>query len=207
MSRSPLLINGGGSTARRPTRAGAASIIMLAGLLGGLGPAHATVVHFLDEAALAKQSDSVVRGRVVAQSVARVDGRLWTDTTLEVDEVLKGKLRPGAKMLVRQPGGERDGVGMRVIGVARFSLGEEVVLFARWAGGRHHSVGMAQGKYQLRRDSAGNLRARRDLSGLSFTALDSQGRIGVQSTASAATERSLDELRAVVRAAGQGGGR
>jgi hypothetical protein len=181
MSRSPVLI------------------IMLAGLLGGLvRPAHATVVHFLDEAALARQADSVVRGRVVAQSVAWAEGRLWTDTTLEVAEVLKGKLRSGARMLVRQAGGERDGVGMRVIGVARFSLGEDVVLFARWANGRHHPVGMAQGKYQVRRDSAGNLRARRDLSGLTFTALDSQGRIAVQSTAPAA-ERSLDELRAAVR--------
>ena len=185
-------------------------IMVLAGALAGLaGPARATVLGFLDEAALTRQADSVVRGRVIAQSVALVDGRLWTDSTLEVSEVLKGRLRPGARMLVRQPGGERGGVGMRVVGVARFSVGEEVVLFARWSAGRHLPVGMAQGKYRLVQDSSGRLRARRDLSGLAFTALDAQGRIGVQTAAptSGAAERSLEELRAAVRAAGQGGGR
>jgi len=182
-------------------------LFVLGLLVAGIpGPARATVIDFLDEATLARQAQSIVRGKVVARSVVTLDGRLWTDSTVVVTEVLKGRLGPGARMLVRQPGGERAGLGMRVAGAATFSLGEEVLLFARWAAGRHQPVGMAQGKYTLYRDGTGGLRARRDVSGLGVTSVDARGRVSVRAS-SPAPDRWFEELRASVRGALTGGGR
>jgi hypothetical protein len=172
-------------------------------LIALTGPASATVMHFLDDASLARQAQKVVRGRVIAQSVVEVKGRLWTDSTVLVLEVLKGKLRVGDRMLVRQPGGERGDVGMRVAGAAQFRPGEEVLLFARWSAGRHYLVGMAQGKYSLYRDAAGKQRAHRDLKSVGFVTRDAQGRSAVR-VLDRKADRTLQELRATVRAVSGG---
>ena len=48
-----------------------------------------------------------------------------------------------------QPGGERDGIGQRVSGVAPPASGERVVLFLERAGPYHRVVGLAQGVYRV----------------------------------------------------------
>ena len=49
----------------------------------------------------------------------------------------------------QQPGGERDGIGQRVSGVAPLSSGERVVLFLERTGPYHRVVGLAQGVYRV----------------------------------------------------------
>lgn len=171
--------------------------------IAGPGPAWATVATLLDEPALTREAQSIVRGRVVAQSVVMVDGRLWTDSVLEVLELWKGRVAVGGRMLVRQPGGEKGKLGMHVAGAARFLVGEEVVLFTRWVSGRHVPLGMGQGKFTVYRDAAGRARAQRDLSGFSLVAPDARGKLQIGLRSTAVTDRGLDELRATVRKGGR----
>jgi hypothetical protein len=97
------------------------------------GPAHAATVLRLTFEELTARSDAVVRGRVVG-STAKLDpqkGRIATFTEVEVTESVKGA--PAKKVTVRQPGGEAGGIGQSVAGAARFTPGEEVVLFLQRA--------------------------------------------------------------------------
>lgn len=86
------------------------------------------VVHETLEA-MARRVPLIVRGHV-ARSVAGWDDekhRIWTWTELVVSDPIKGK--PGAVVLVKQPGGEVEGIGQSVAGAAQFREGEECVLF------------------------------------------------------------------------------
>jgi len=53
------------------------------------------------------------------------------------------------RLTVVQPGGEVDGIGQRVSGVAELGPGEEVVLFLERTGSLHRVVGLAQGVYRV----------------------------------------------------------
>lgn len=102
---------------------------LLAFVLALSAVASATVIvhETLDE--LARRVPVIVRARV-ARSVTAWDDQkrsISTWTELTVIEAIKGK--PGALVLVTQPGGEIDGIGQAVAGVAKFREGEECVLF------------------------------------------------------------------------------
>ncbi len=103
---------------------------------------------------LTQSSDAVVRGKVKAtQSRWSADHkRIITEVTIEVAEFFKGGGSP--TLVVRQPGGEIDGIGQKVSGLASFSEGEEVVLFLeRVETDKYRVAGMAQGKYRVERSS------------------------------------------------------
>jgi hypothetical protein len=84
-----------------------------------------------------KEAPVVVRGRVSMQYVewatlSNGSKRLYTYIELQPLTLLKA---PAAwagrsRMIVREIGGQKDGVGMSVPGSAKFSIGEEVVVFA-----------------------------------------------------------------------------
>jgi hypothetical protein len=79
-------------------------------------------------------------------------GAIWTRAQVEVDEVWKGPAALGG-LVVDQPGGLWGTSAAAVRGAARFSAGEEVVLFAETLGsGQTVPVGMFQGKYTVRMD-------------------------------------------------------
>ncbi len=121
-----------------------------------LGDARATTLVFLDVPAKAKGADRVVQGTVVSQA-SRWTGdnrRIITETVIDVAEVWKGE--PVKQLKVRQPGGEIGDIGQRVDGVAKFTVGEEVVLFLEARpGGAWLLHGMGQGKYRVERSSDG----------------------------------------------------
>lgn len=101
-----------------------------------------------------KESAFIVRGKA-GESYSDWDKqgqrRVYTYTYFNVVEVLRGNLKE-SQILVRQPGGSKDGMEMNVPGVAHFQLGEEVVLLL----GEHNSEddsydvpGFTTGKYNL----------------------------------------------------------
>src|SRR5262249_41420313 len=103
---------------------------------------------------LTQSSDAVVRGKVRAtQSRWSADHkRIITEVTIEVAEFFKGA--GSSTLVVQQPGGEIDGIGQKVSGLASFSEGEEVVLFLEHLETNKYRVaGMAQGKYRVERSS------------------------------------------------------
>ena len=100
---------------------------------------------------LTKGADAIVHGTVIESHARKtLDGmRIITDTRIAVEESHKGEV--GAEVVVMQPGGVVGDVGQRVEGTARFSEGEEVVVFLEKRGTRFTMRGMAQGKFTVDR--------------------------------------------------------
>jgi hypothetical protein len=128
---------------------------------------------------LARQSDAVVRGRVVdVRAKLTPDGaRIYTVVELRRAAVLRGRAPATARAMV--PGGVVGRLGQRVEGAPSFTRGEEVVVFLERAGPDAFRVtGLAQGKFTV----VGRA-ARPDLSHLQFV-----------QTSIAAGERRVEEM-------------
>jgi hypothetical protein len=154
-------------------------------------PASATVVVPLDLNGLVDHADRVVLGRVEAASArwSADHSAIYTEVTLRVERALTGPARAGDAIALRTEGGSVDGVGMRVYGAARFTVGEEVVAFLEQRGAATWTVGMAQGKMRVVTVGGARL-AVRDVAGLGFVE-------GAPRPAEPAT-RPLDELLRLV---------
>jgi hypothetical protein len=70
-----------------------------------------------------------------------------THVVVEVRDAWKGTA--SGRITVVQPGGERDGIGQHVSGVATLVTGERVVLFLERTGAMHRVVGLAQGVFHV----------------------------------------------------------
>jgi hypothetical protein len=108
---------------------------------------------FLDD--LTAASQTVVYGKVIASRTEWDEGHNWIYTIYTVVpwEYLKGQLGPSFEL--REPGGERDGMGTRVAGVPEFQPGQEAVLFV-WTDpkGRHQVSGFEQGAVAITTEAA-----------------------------------------------------
>jgi hypothetical protein len=117
-------------------------------------PALASTAVQMDVPALTRAATDVVRGRVVSSTPAWTGDhrRIVTRVTVQVVESWKGTA--AGTLTVVQPGGEIDGIGQRVDGVAPLAGGDEVVLFLERSGPNHRVVGLAQGVYRVSTDGA-----------------------------------------------------
>ena len=110
----------------------------------------ASMLQKLSTKQLTKNSSSVRVGKVVSQwsSYDPQKRMVFTYTKLKVSETIKGTHR--SEVLIRQAGGESNGLGMRVHGVASFEEGESAVVFLRQdKDGAPTLTGMAQGRYRI----------------------------------------------------------
>jgi hypothetical protein len=138
--------------------------IVTALLLAAAMPAAAAQAVAVSVEELARQSDAVVRGRVLDTTARRTpDGtRIYTVVELRRDATLRG--RAPARFRVNVPGGVVGRLGQRVDGVPAFARGEDVVLFLERTGeGVYRVAALSQGKFTV----AGRV-ARPDLSHLAF---------------------------------------
>lgn len=131
--------------------------------------------------------------------------RIYTEVTVRVDESLKGV--PSGRVSLVQMGGELDGVRLAVEGSPAFRPGDEAVLFLwRDPAGRAQVNGLAQGKFDIRRDPAsGERMVSRSLEGLRFAGSARAG--GARSAESSIPTRLEDlkrEIRLHLAAAGRG---
>lgn len=183
-----------------------------AGCLVALGlalaaPASASAVLDRSVEEMAARSHAVVRGTVV-RSEARWDAsgrRIQTYTQVRVTESLKGGL--SGVVVVRQPGGRVGDLEQLASGAAAFSPGEDVVLFLERAPDERGAWlvgGLSSGKVALERGPAGQVHARRSLSGLELhtpAATGSTVRIVDRDDLGEAAA-FLERVRAAVRAGG-----
>jgi hypothetical protein len=113
--------------------------------------AHATTFVAMSDAELTTASDVVVTGTVQRiRSVATRDGRrIRTFVTLDVDDVLRGRL--GRRTItIRQPGGEVNGTRQWFFGTPEFTVGESVLLFlSRHRDGTLGPTALGLGKYRI----------------------------------------------------------
>lgn len=119
-----------------------------------VGAAGASTVIALNLNSLSRQAEVIVLGRCRHASVHwNADRtRIYTDWTVAVAQAVKGT--PGEQVIVRQLGGELDGIGLMVSGAVRMSAGEEVILFLRPAEeGVYRVLGLSQGHYRVHTDA------------------------------------------------------
>lgn len=131
--------------------------LLLVLLFAARTPATTLLPMYLDD--LTTQSQTVVYGRVVASRVEWDAAHRWIFTiyTIEPKQYLKGNL--GSSFELREPGGERDGIAMKIAGVPRFDVGQDAVLFI-WTGphGYHQVTSFGQGAVTIRTDTATGLK-------------------------------------------------
>lgn len=128
--------------------------------------AHATTLLALDVPALTRSSSVVARATVRSMEArwTKDGGRIMTDVVLEVSEPWKGS--PGKTITLMQPGGVVGDIGQLVHGNARFTVGEDVVVFLEPRGERFLLTGMFQGKFKVESTSDGKAHyARQDTEG------------------------------------------
>jgi hypothetical protein len=151
--------------------------------LAAPGVARATVIvpQTVEEMALA--SSAVVRAKVLQRQSAwdKEHRRIHTHTELQVLETVHSTAAVPASLVVRTMGGEVGEIGMRVSGVARFEVGEEVLVFLTpdpLDAGEFQVVGMSQGKYRI--DRSGPIpMAVASVEGLAFARRDVAGKLQV----------------------------
>lgn len=158
------------------------------------GNAAATTVIAVDTESATKRASAVVLATVASQeslwNAART--RIYTYTELDVQEDFKGEKR-GKRVRVRQLGGKVGNIGCYVPGTPTFRKGEEVLAFLlplKKDKTCFRVVGMAQGKYSVRKDGT----AVRKLNGLHLVGADPERLLEE-------TRVPLDKLIGRVRAA------
>ncbi len=124
--------------------------VLLALILGALSTGATTLKRMnLDD--LTQAAQTVARVKCISNEMRWDGGQIWTLTTFEVLELIKGNVP--RQITVRLIGGKVGHLFERVEGVPRFTSGEEVYLFLEW-----HQMGdltvtsWVQGTFRLRRD-------------------------------------------------------
>lgn len=145
-----------------------ASVMGVVLLALAVPPSLATQMIHLDTRALVRGSEDIVIGQVEQTRPYwnASHTKIFTAVEVRVSESLKGA--PGGSITLTQLGGEVDGFRYSVPGSPVFAPGEEALLFVwRDPQGRAQVNGLAQGKFDIRRDAAtGERTVQRALPGL-----------------------------------------
>ena len=191
------------NTTSRWRRLGATLGLGLA--LSFAAPAQATVAVQLSRAELVAQSDLVVRATVVGVTSRWNEDRsqIISLTTLRVSEVVKGA-NVESELVLRQLGGEVDGLVSRIAGNPVFVRGQEAVFFVRRGPGVVYLTGLAQAVFYVDPPVAGVSIVHRDLAGLTFAQLSSGAPMRLYE-APAEPAETLQHLRVDVRTLAGGG--
>jgi PKD repeat protein len=96
-------------------------------ILGMVLPASATTIVMPTDAQLVTKSPLIVEGTVVSSAPVERNGGIWTETTINVDRVLKGSA-PGT-IVVREIGGAIGNRISKIFGTPEYGEGERVMAF------------------------------------------------------------------------------
>lgn len=91
-------------------------------------------VEYISLDRMTKESQLIVYGKVISQYSIWEDKSIYTYTTIEIYDVLKGNYKSN-KVVVKQMGGTVGYISQVVDGTPKLELGKEVILFLRdWKG-------------------------------------------------------------------------
>jgi hypothetical protein len=131
---------------------GKSRIFAIVLMLFTLPTVHATTLARLSLDQLASAADGVARVRCAGVESRWENRAIWTITTFDVIEPMKGNL--AAQVVVRLPGGKVGHLTAAVDGTPRFSPGEEAVVFLESARTGGYSVaGWVEGTFRITRDA------------------------------------------------------
>ncbi len=179
---------------RHPWMTRVATALGLALTLLAAEPAEATVAVQVDRARLVEMSDLVVRATVVGATSRWNEDRtqIITLTRLAVTQYVKGD--GPAELVLRQFGGEVDGLVSRVSGDARLEAGADVVLCLRRGAGVVYLTAMAQSAWYVAAQAPGVApEVHRDLSGLTLARMQG-GQVRVIEHPAADPRETLPQL-------------
>jgi hypothetical protein len=127
-------------------------ISLLCGLVLAISAGATTIARMnLDE--LTRAAHVVARGKCVSSEARFDNGNIWTFTTFEVEETLKGSAV--GQITIRLPGGKVGHLTSTVDAVPQFRAGEEAYLFLEpTAAGDLSVTSWVQGTFRVRRDAA-----------------------------------------------------
>ncbi len=162
-------------------------------------PAEATVAIQLDRAQLVEMSDLVVRATVsdVRCTWSEDRARIVSLTRLRVNQYLTGGGE--SELVLRQFGGEVDGLVSRISGEAYLTPGQEVVLCLRRGAGVVYLTAMSQAVWYVDAPQGAPVTVHRDLSGLTL-AERRAGRVEVIEHPTPDPRETLAQLSAHLRA-------
>ncbi|HUP59575.1 MAG TPA: PKD domain-containing protein [Thermoanaerobaculia bacterium] len=104
-----------------------------------------TIVMPSDEQLIAK-TPVILIGSVTATRPVERDGKIWTESSVDVARVLKGQA--DASIVVREIGGEIDGRFTKLFGTAELAKGERVLLFLEPSpSGGYRTIDLFAGKF------------------------------------------------------------
>lgn len=116
---------------------------------------------------LARSAEVVIHGRVIRHWAGWDASHryIWTHYVVQVQDRFKGNT--AGETIASEPGGVVNDIGMKIEGVPEYQDGDEVVAFLhRTPIGYWRSYGLAQGRFKVVQDAAGEKRVRTDLSGI-----------------------------------------
>lgn len=109
-----------------------AGVVMLLGLF--TQSLFALTVEYIGLERMTRESQIIVYGRVLSQYSVWEDKSIFTYTTLEIKELIKGEYK-SQKIVVKQMGGTVGYISQVVDGTPKLEIGKEFVLFLRdWKG-------------------------------------------------------------------------
>jgi hypothetical protein len=171
---------------------------VIAALLGVLAlavHAPATTIERLTVDEMIAKSTLIVRGKSAVGEGVRRGGIIYTEYVFRVEETIKGSAPATLRLTV--PGGTVRGASQMFAGTPRLEPGQDYVVFV-WTsrGGVHHIIGLSQGLFDAKVNSAGEWVLRRGPA--SAHVVDQQGK----EIADQALELNWSEVKRRVRGAG-----
>lgn len=154
----------------------AVAICAAAALIG-----HAATLIRLSDAELVSHGEQIVLGTVARVSTSWEDpdgdgtSQIYTTIELRVEQSLSGNARPGETVTFRQLGGRIGNIEYNIPGLPKFAEGASTLVFLEGSlTNPNYSpvVGLAQGRWLVRRDNDGTRFARRDFSDSTFVQTD-----------------------------------
>lgn len=157
----------------RPGSIPAVIVLALASLASApASPVHAAEVIRVSHAELAKQAELIVQGKVkTTQPRAGQGSAIYTDVTLEVTAWIKSGDAAQKTFTFSTMGGTLDGRTFGFSGNTKYAEGEEVLLFLgapEPRTGWRSTIGVAQGKFTIKKEESGKAYLERDLGGTTF---------------------------------------
>jgi hypothetical protein len=132
-------------------------VLMVGVALVAAAPAAATTVAPLTVDQMTDASDVIVRGTVESVWTDLDEHQhIWTRALIHVDDALKGTAEAGDYLTVESPGGDYENLQMLVAEAARYSVGEQALLFLddKPLHEAYGTVGMSLGKFTIRPNPA-----------------------------------------------------
>ena len=137
-------------------------VLFLFTLLGCTQAVFATTVIIPSDDNMIIEARAIVRGKVlsIGSSFDEQQNRIYTYTTLRVQEVIKGQISE-RKIVIKEEGGQVGMRGSRIFGTPQFTLNENVLLYLdTWADGSLRVHQLFLGKFSIVEDpSTGQLTA------------------------------------------------